>query len=292
MGLISLRLENNGDVIPISSYLPKDFLRNAGARGFGVAPTKLDIREGAGGGGRWRNTRRGPRALELPLTIFGSNAVDVEAKLRRLVRLLNDKFSTPTIYVTYPDGRELFTDVHYAGGADPIFGVDSNQRDFAKILMTLRSPSPYWSATDTQQYSLAAANAGRGLIKNAPLTKLQISSAQTIGSVLVENDGDVDAFPVWNIRGPGTAFTATRQADGATFTYDATITNVNPITIDAETKKVTDASDVNVYTNLSYAPKLFSIPPGASTIDIEMVGSDATSLVTFYFRPRYELVFG
>lgn len=286
-----LRLENNGDVIDVSTYLPDGFLQELGARGFGVAPTRLNIREGAGPGGRWKSTKRLTRDIDLPLIIFGDTRTEIKQKMHRLIKLLNDTFSVPTLYVVYPDEPEVFVNVHYGGGADPVFGVDTNRRTWARWTLTLRAPQPYWTSVQARNASLRAANSGRGLIKDTSLSKLRVSSSQTIGTFTIVNPGDVDAFPVWTIVGPGDTFAAHRVADGVGFTYDEPITNLNPITVDTRQKTVRDASGENMYGNLGTAPKLFSLPPGTSQVSVELTNSDSDSLVSLYFQPRYELVF-
>lgn len=288
--LPQLRLENNGIIIPISSYLPVGYLKRAGAQGFGIAPTQLTMDEGAGDGEIHRNTRRGGRLIDLPIAMQGANRAELKAMMRQLTRCLQDHDGPARLYYVDPeDGEELFTYVHYAGGGDHTYGVDTNMRTFVSWTLSLRSTSAYWTSTEALNFSLSTANAERGLLKNAPLTQLQLASSSAIGTFVVTNPGDVDAYPVWTIRGPGDSFTATRY-DGQSFSYEAAITNADPVTIDTLTGDVLDLSGDSMYGNMGTAPKLFSIPPGESTIDIVMTGTDATSLVSLYFSPRYEVV--
>lgn len=291
MGKLVYSFENNGDTIPLSNVVPKDFFKSAGSSGFGIAPTSLEIKEGAGAGGRWRSTRRGPRSIDLPITIFGKNEQDIEDKMRRLARLWNDDESSPFLVVKYPDGTEFEIEIHFAGGADPQYGIDSDMKNYCRWPVSLEAPKPYFIARTARQYSIRAANAGRGLIKNTSLTKLQMSSSQTIGSVTVENDGDVAAFPVWTVKGPGDFFQATLP-NGQSFRYDSPILVNEIITIDTVTKKVTDQNGTNRYTDLATAPKLFPIPRGETSISIFMDNTTSASVVGFFFRERRELVFG
>lgn len=225
----------------------------------------------------------------MPLTVFGSSATDIEVELRKLARILRDDITDPVLYIVYPSGEERYLTVHYRGGIDPQFGVDSDQRTYAKVPLQLVAPKPYWISNRAQNFSLTVGGS-RGLLLNASLATLQVSSSQAIGSMTLVNEGDVEAWPVWELRGPADSFTATSEI-GEVMSYTAPITNDNPITIDTRDKTVLDSTLANKYGSLADAPKLFSIPPGESTISIVMTGATELSRVAFYFNPRYELVF-
>jgi phage-related protein len=282
-------LENSGDVIPLDNVVAKDYLKTVGRSGFGVAPTKLITRDGASGGTRWRRTRRGARVIVLPITILGDDRQIVEDKLRRLVRLLQDDTTTPRLVAQYPSSEKLYTSFHYSSGADPVYGSDTDGRTYCKWTLNLLCESPYWTSDKAVSYSIGPANAGHGLLPL--LSRLQLSSSQTIGTVLVENPGDVDAFPIWTIRGPGDAnFTATRN-DGAQFVFEAPLTAEDVITIDTMKKTVTDQNGNNRYADLGSSPKLFALPKGDSQVGVVMTGTESTTLISMYFNPRQELIF-
>src|SRR5690606_12928696 len=97
MGRLIYTMEGNGDSITLNNILPKDFFKAAGASGLGVAPTKLNLREGAGAGSKFRSSKRQTRFIDLPLHIFGDDGQDIENKMRRLVRLWNDDYTSPRL---------------------------------------------------------------------------------------------------------------------------------------------------------------------------------------------------
>lgn len=287
--VIKLWLENDEKVVEISNKLPRGFLKLAGSTGFGVAPTTLYIREGAADGGRFRRSRRGPRNIDLPLAFQGESQAEVLGYMRELMAVLRPNPEPAKLFVEYPFGGEMFTEVYYAGGGDHQYGEDTNGLTYARWPLTLRSPSPYWTSTESVNFSLTNANAGRGLIKNAPLSNLELSSSSAIGSIIVENPGDVEAYPVWQLIGPADFFEA--SINGVGFRYDAAIPLGTTITIDTEKKTVVDHLGANKYAELAAAPKLFPLPPGISTLDILMDGVTSDSQVLFNIQPRYEVVF-
>lgn len=284
--------ENKGDIILADNVLTKDFLKEAGRTGFGMANRTLIMLEGASGGSKWRRTRPGARTIDMPISIFGTDRQQVEDRMRRFARLLQDDVTAPRLVATYPTSERVFTEVHYSGGADPQYGSDTDGEMWGRWAISLLAGSPYWTSEVPVQYNIAAANVGKGLIRtgNGGLSRLQLSSSQTIGVITVENPGDVSAFPVWTIRGPGDSFTATLP-NGDRFKYKVPILSTDVITINTQDKTVTNAAGTNLYGNLDVAPKLFAVPSGNSTINVQMDGTTAASLISMYFNPRRELIF-
>ncbi|PTT14640.1 hypothetical protein DBR36_15820 [Microbacterium sp. HMWF026] len=285
-----MRLENNGDTLEISNWMPTGVLRRIGASGFGMAPTVNRFREGAADGTRFRGQRKGGRVIKLPVAFQGESEIEIQDLMRKLVRILNPRVSLATLFVTYDDGTELFTDVVFAGGGDHIFGEGTNSLTFAEWDLTLQSTSAYFTSAESVDVKIdAGGNSGRGLIKTGSmgLSRLRVSSASVIGSVEVDNPGDADAFPIWLVEGPGHHFHA--DVYGAGFTYDSAVEVGNPITVNTRDKSVTDVNG-SVYTGLADAPLLFAIPPGRTTINLSMQDTNGQTRVRLNFQPRYEVV--
>lgn len=287
--MIQWTLENGGQKIPVQNVVPKDYFKRIGRSGFGVAPTKLITREGASEGLRWRRTRRGGRVIVFPVTILADDRQAVEDKLRALVRLIQDDETTPRLVGLYPDGHKVYTEFHYSSGGDHTYGTDTDGRSRVDWTLNLVCESPYWTSDVAISYSIGPANAGRGLLPK--LSRLQVSSSQTIGTVQLENPGDVESYPVWTIRGPGDAGFLAQRNDGQSFTFIEALGASDVITVDTLKKTVTDQNGDDRYDILGPAPKLFSIPKGKSNFTVVLTGTSPATLISMYFNPRQELVF-
>lgn len=281
----------NGDVISLDAG--SDIVATAGLRGTGLVASELRVTQSAGDGGTWRGTRKGSRDIDLPVTVMGSSRDDVEAKLRRLANALSDRAGTPKLRIEYGDGSAWEIGVHYVAGAETTHGSDATNY-FCSWAMTLQAPDPYWVSTSAQQFSVRATGETRGLL-GAPvgttktLSALRVSSSQALGSLTIENTGDVDAFPTWIIRGPATNVAI--SLNGVGFEYTETLVAGDSITIDTRNATVTDATDANKYGALGVAPKLFLIPPGTSTLSIVAEGADTDTRILGNFSPRREVVY-
>jgi hypothetical protein len=291
--------ENKGDVIRAENVLANKFLKLAGRTGFGISRTKLIMREGAAEGSRHRRTKRLARDISFPIAIFGADRAEVEDSFRRFARLIQDDVSAPRLVATYPDGKRLYTEIHFAGGGDPMYGTDDTRgRDFAKLEMSFTAPSPYWTQEDAVSYpfNFNVDPSTDNWVED--MAEMPLISSQTAGSVTIENPGDVPAFAVWTLRGPMNSFSASVNGQG--FVYENLIPEGTTIvinTLDKTVKQVlpvpVDPDDGNRYDALGTAPKLFAIPQGQIVVDV--VAENTTidvSLVSMYFNPRRELVFG
>jgi hypothetical protein len=278
----------NGDIISLTDS--DIFVLANGALGFGMPPVEVRIDPSASDGGIHRFTRRGIRDLDLPIVVVNSDRGVVETELRRLGNLLSDRQGATTIRATYSNGEIWELTGHYVGGADATWGDDQNVF-FARWVVQFQCPNPYWVRQQSESISIGTAGVGRGLIGTGrSLVELQVGSSQAIGEVVLENNGDVDAFPVWKFDGPMDYVTVTNFDETKSFTYDAEIADGESITIDTFIGTVTDQTGANRYSNLSAAPKFFTIPPGVSDVTIEAVGTDANTLVSLFFQPRKEIV--
>lgn len=287
---IQYTIENGDTVISVRNTTAAGFLKLEGRTGFGVAPTSLMLTEGSIEGSRWRRTRRGARAIDLPLGVFGTDRADVEAKLRLLIKTLSDRNSVARLVATYPDGARIYTSVHYSGGLDPQYGPgnDTRGQEYCRIVLTLVAPKPYWTEETAVQYSMATASGISGTLI-PDMAEMRLTSSQAMGILTMENDGDVDAYPVWVIKGPATKVTI--ALGPFSIVYDAAISASETVTIDAVAKTVTSDLTGNVYANLDIAPKFFPIPPGTSDVSVVVLGSTTATQVSAYFNPRRELVY-
>jgi hypothetical protein len=271
----------NGDTIALDPS--GNFVLLEGARGFGMPEAEVRIDPSAGDGGVWRSTRREIRELDLPIAILGASRSQVESRLRRLARLLQDNRGPTRIIASYLNGTELFLDAHFIGGATTQFGEDAGLT-WCKWVVTLQSPEPFWRTLNETRFTIGAT--GRGLLPK--LTKLQLTSSQSLGEVTINNTGDVPVFPRWEIRGPVDSVVITDGTDS--FSFPAGIAGGDTYTVDTATATVTDQTGANKYAELGSAPKFFPIATGSTTVQVLGENGTTDTQVRAFFAPRFEVV--
>ncbi len=274
----------NGDTI-VFDY--ENFVLN-GIVGANIPTTRMRIDESAGNGGTWRNTKRGVRDISLAVTVIGVDRADVETKLRRLAKLTQDTLGPTTLSALYDDNSSLTLEVHYSGGAEGNWNNETTGLVWCRWVMTFQAPQPFWQSADSQTFTVTAGNTGRGLLPQ--LSKLKVSSSQSLGVVSVVNNADVEAYPVWTIRGPISELEITNGVQS--FGFNVPILAGETVTVDTEAGTVIGDNGANRYSILNPAPKLFPFQPGTSTIEIIATEGSTTSntYISCSYALRYEVV--
>ena len=274
----------NGDVITFDN---STYVLNPSLIGLGIPPTSVRIDESSRDGGVWRNTRRAVRNIDLPVTVLGSSATDVESKLRRLSRLTQDALGA-TVLTALRDDGDLTMELHYTGGAELEYGGDSAGATWAKLVLSFQAPQPFWESADEESFSITSGSTGRGLLPQ--LSKLRVSSSKSLGIIDVDNTSDVAVFPVYEVAGPITDLIVSNGTES--WGFNVTIAEGDAVEVDTEAGTVTGIDGVNLYSILNPAPKLFSFPPGQTTITVEGIDTNLNTRVTCRYALRYEVVHG
>jgi hypothetical protein len=272
----------NGDRIIFDN---ENYVLNPEFTGFNMAPSQVRIEESAGDGGVFRHSKKGVRDLDLAITTLGTNRADVQTKLRRLAKLLQDTKGPTTLEARYSNNEVLTLKVHYVGGAEGIWGSDAGMV-WNRWVLSLQAPVPFWEKTTVFSFVIGEQAKGRGLLPE--LTKLKLSSDGVFGSVVVNNSGDVPSFPKWVILGPLNNLIISNGTQ--TLTIPNVIETGEVITIETDTGKVYDANGDNRYDLLGPAPKLFQLQPGQTNITVSAEDTTEDTRVGFFYKPRFEVV--
>lgn len=273
---------SNGDTITFDN---SNYVLNPDFTGFGIPAAEVRIEASAGDGGVFRHSKRGVRTVDMAVTILGTDRDDVQAKLRRLSRLLQDTSGPTKIVANYSDDTSVFLEAYYTGGAESQWGSDAGMV-WNRWALSFQCPFPYWESGIAEEFTVTTGNTGRGLLPQ--LTKLKLTSSQVFGVITVNNAGDVPAYPVWYLRGPLSDITITNGTQS--FSLVDPIDEGETIIINAETGEVTDDGGANRYSILSPAPKLFRIPPGISSVSINAVAESNAAEARLQYSPLYEVV--
>lgn len=273
---------SNGDVI---AFDYENYVMNPDFVGFNMAPSQVRIEQSAGDGGVFRHSKKGVRNLDIPVTILGTDRADVQEKLRRLSRLLQDTSGPTILQANYSNDETLEMSAHYVGGAEGQWGTSAGMV-WNRWVLSMQAPNPYWDSNLTETFTVGTGNTGRGLLPQ--LTKLRLTSSQVFGVITAVNNGDVPAFPVWAIRGPLSEVVISNGTQS--FSFNTDILDGETITVNTADGTVVDDSGNNRYPILGPAPKLFRIPPGTSSLTVNGVAATSEAQVTLTYSPRYEVV--
>ncbi|MER7109685.1 phage tail domain-containing protein [Streptomyces sp. NPDC000229] len=277
---MKLELSSSSDRLNLDGFEMEGvgFQALAGATGLGLPQLSVQWLEGAGDGAAYRGRRVLPRDIDIPLDIVGRDRVHLSELVTRLARVLADENGLTLTYIDN-GGLRWSTAVAWIGGGEMDTGAGS--RDVQTVI-TLRAPSPYFLAESPQTVAIGGASSGAFL---SSMSSMPLASSQAIGSVSLSNEGDVAAYPVWEVTGPGDNFKAISPA-GRTLHWTGTLTAGQKLVVDMGAGTVKDGTGANLYASLAAAPHFWSIPPGVSTATASLLNTTSASRVVCSWRPR------
>lgn len=153
-------------------------------------------------GARWRGHTVNAREVFWPIQLYSDQSsqdwVEHERAFWKTMR--PDKTGTWT--VTGPSGDQRYLDCRFSDDGEATFSHDPVLAGWSNYGITLTADQPFWRADPVRrQWSAGAsvpfypAGSGSGFV---------ISPSTTLDASVIENPGDVDAYPVWEVSGPAT----------------------------------------------------------------------------------------
>ena len=116
-----------------------------------------------------------------------------------------------------------------------------------------------------------------------------INSATGIGAFSVQNNGDVETWPIWVFTGPGQNPTLTNQTTGEILHLILTLSAGQVLTIDTRPgiKTITREDGSNQYGNLDPTSILWSLRPSLTAITAAFTSTTSASSVALRFKQRW-----
>ncbi|UVK59034.1 minor tail protein [Microbacterium phage Cen1621] len=260
-----------------------------GTQGLGLPRQQASFTESAGDGRRVGSIRTSGRTISLALGIFESSRDAVAARLDELADAVMhvDGKPLPKLRATYPDGSAREIEFVLAGGGEE--GLTGLGELTARPLLTLECPTAYFTDTQYRDFTIAQTNDGVTFLESLPRAYLQPSDA--LGEVTVDNPGKVPSWVEWELRGPFTRVEASYLGEGWAFEDALAAGEVVTITKTAAGIRVIDATGASRYSSLSDVPRFFQLPPGKSTVSVDVDGTTEATRVIGRYKPRYRQVF-
>ncbi|MEV1157737.1 hypothetical protein AB0J27_20295 [Micromonospora chokoriensis] len=251
--------------------------------GLGATPVDLVTDPHPRGGARVRHIQPQARSITWPLLVWGESHLQFLDRWRALARAfaMTRRRGPGRLRILRPDGSAREIAVYYEAGFDGEPGRGWTD-DVAAI--SLFAEDPYWATRDpvTQRYTIAAP---RTFLSPYP----SLSSGRVLGQAVVDNAGDVEAWPEWTITGPATGITATNTTTGQAFTLTYTLTAGQTVTITTDPPTVRGPAGQNISGALSWpGAVLWHLDPGRNDVNFAVSGATGGASVELRYRPRFE----
>ena len=252
------------------------------------------------------SVRHSSRDLVLPLTIIGDDPVDVEEALNGLALALDPMVGSVSILVVRPDGTQRTISGRYIAGLDGLELAYCDTREL-KVAVAIRChEEPYWTDPAGETIAVippapvftsgttATDDADTATDEAIPVDGFSVGiefddpaygfsavlpfSGDAGGVVIttIDNQGDVDAWPVFTINGPGAVVQATNITTGKFWAWDGALDANKVLTVDTRPgRRAVEIQGQNRFGGLADGSELFPFIPGPQTVAFRFDGTDA-----------------
>lgn len=242
-------------------------------------------------GTQLRRVSTGPTKLTVPLLIEGASSAAIEGLLDDLREWVfpgteyQDEPSKCGFRVNRDDGTTRQIDGIYVeglGGNDALGRLSAHHR----LNLVLHADDPYWSdIADT----VVTFTTGAGLPLWFPYYPYYLSPSSVLSEQTVTNSGQLEAWPIWVISGPGSGPIITNVDTGEYFTFGVTLGTGETITVDTRPRRKTavrsDGTEVSGL--MSSASVFWPLTKGANTVRVVFSSTTSDSYVTCNYRRRW-----
>lgn len=231
-------------------------------------------------GGRFRWARHAERVVSLPVVVPGPT--EGRDEVRRWAKALDPLRGEGTLTVVQGPwaGRRIVC--VYEAGLDA-FTEDYPLLGLATLLF--RASDPYWD--DGAESSFTASQASTKTTW-FPFLPLVLGASDVFAVATITNVGDVDAWPVVTVTGPGSDLTVTNTTTADTWHLTGAIAAGSTAVIDTRPgHKSARVDGFNVFGRLTDDSVLWPLVPAANRVSIAFTGTTVATRVVFAWRNRW-----
>jgi hypothetical protein len=274
-----------GVVWPLSDTDPgRGYFTTSGPAGWGAQPWEIVTDPMSRGWESVRHIRAQPARLTWPIHIWGDTHqqfVERYRALRRAILMTVHRGIPATLTVQRPDGSARFVECFYEDGWT---GESGQNWLSASPILTLYCPDGAWKGVER---TVERRTFGDPVSFFEPFGTL--SGSQVLGETVVNNPGELPAWPEWVITGPCTSITATNNSTGQAFTLTYTLSAGQTIRITTERPTVRGPAGENLTGSLNWPTAyLWGLLPDDNDIEFAAAGGGTSTAIELSFHARYE----
>ena len=231
-------------------------------------------------GRRLRQVRYDAGEVGVPLLVEGDSQAQVRERMRRWASRFDPVRGDGRLRA---GPRELVC--RYVGGME---GAEAQAWPVGRrFVAVFRAFDPFWQDADDRTEVFSSADVTETFFSFPPLT---LSPAATLGTVVVNNLGDAESWPVWAVDGPAGDVTFVNVTTGDTFTLEGVaLGSGDTLTVDTRpgVKTVRDQNDNNLFGLRVPGSSLWPLVGGSQTVEVAATDTTADTQVRLSWRQRY-----
>lgn len=240
------------------------------------------------------------RLVELDVIFCGATPSELRQNVRKWASRLNPLKGPGKLKIVAPDGTIRALTCYYEDGFRGEEVKGSSGPTFLKTTLQFRAQDPYWynASTITSQIVLDTTGTATGFF-NDPFFPLGIAQTTIFNEVTLINNGDIECWPIWTIKGPGDTLKITNYSiinDDGTNPFIGfpsggyAIGDGEIVVIDTRPGQKTvyrQVDNYDLFSSLDQASTFFPLVPGANRIVIELANATTSSYVQYEYNERY-----
>lgn len=268
-----------GVVHDLSYQSSPDLFVSRGSLGMGSPPVQItDEKLPFEGGSVPRHIATMPAKMTIPITVRAANMTALLAKiddLRTWFDTGDEKQLRPGIYrITRADGSVRQRICLCEGGLEGDLTTGNPNETIVQV--DLKAHGGWWTDGTDTTYTWTGASAW----------------ASPVGVI---NAGQLDAYPVWTIHGPGAGIVIQDNTTLEAWGWNGVLAGIsNSLTVDTRPSsqrdnplQVYDQAGANRYNLFVATSKLWHLAPGTNSLSILMTGATGATVVSVAYRQRY-----
>jgi phage-related protein len=226
-----------------------------------------------------------PRDFSLPILISDSNRDTALARTRQMLKLLNPILGDGTLKVVNGNIVRVLT-CRYRDGITSDGTGDQQFTNYVKAVLTFRAADPFFYSQNQQQLIGTQVTTLENFF---PILPVRLSTSSNIVNAVLNNAGDVDAWPVIVVDGPATNIYIENATTGKHIEIATGLNADEKLTIDTRprTRSIRDNLGVNRFSAITPQSSMWSLKKGANTVSIQITGGDQNSRVTITYTPAF-----
>lgn len=259
-----------------------------GRRGAFMPPVRhIEDRVPMQNGARFRQSFIEPRSLDMPFHMEDSDDEVLRAHLRNLMRWFDPSRGDGQLEIAYgATTRRLNCRLQDGLGLDE---SDTNNGIYWQdFVLTLRAADPFWYDAVPSQVVFSSAGGGAGFW--FPILPLGLVPSAVFGTSDVENNGDVEAWPIWTIDGPTSGgIVLTNNTTGLEMQLTGlTLLLGQTLTIDTRPgHKTVERDDGSNRMGDGFVGSLWPLARGTNSVTVSVGGSTTDSRVQIDYYQGY-----
>lgn len=256
-----------------------DYIRLIDVRGAGAPPLLPQAVTTPGRDGEtYIRTVLAPRFLVVEWDLAGDNFTATQGLRRDLLRLVNPKRGLLTLLYT-PLSTTYEISAVFADG----LGFDNRgeeMREFREYpVVSFRCSDPAWRVSPVNVSPLIVPDSGLTVPLEIPLSVSESTITDTI-----DNDGDLDSYPVITADGPFEGLTVRNTTTGLSVSFLGLVVAAGEtLTIDMD-RRTADVDGTNVMPYRSADSQAWPLVPGNNSITATTVSGGTTVTLTWWTR--------